>query len=156
MSLKANVGVSRKIADQSYGSRGASVNLEVELDSSLIQQPERLQERIRQICQMAQQAVDQELDRQIAVTGHNHEHTTAASGNGHQNANRRHNGSGRAAGRKATASQVRAIHAIINRQGLDLVETLRHHGSVDYAEDLTITQASQLIDNLKATNGKAR
>ena len=58
MPLKTNVGVNRKVADNNYGSRGASVNLEVELDSSLIQDPERLQERIRQVFRMAQQADD--------------------------------------------------------------------------------------------------
>ena len=49
MPLKTNVGVSRKVADNNYGSRGASVNLEVELDSTLINDPERFHERIRQV-----------------------------------------------------------------------------------------------------------
>ncbi len=54
MPLKTNVGVSRKVADNNHGSRGASVNLELELDSSLIQEPGRLQERIRQAFRPAQ------------------------------------------------------------------------------------------------------
>jgi hypothetical protein len=49
MPLRTNVGVHRKVADNNYGSRGASVNLEMELDSSLIQEPERLQDRIHQL-----------------------------------------------------------------------------------------------------------
>ena len=49
MPLKTNIGVSRKIADNSYGSRGASVNLEVELDSTFINEPERFHDRIRQV-----------------------------------------------------------------------------------------------------------
>ena len=64
MPLKTNVGVSRKVADNNYGSRGASVNLEVELDSTLIQEPELLQQRIRQVFRLAQQAIDEELTRQ--------------------------------------------------------------------------------------------
>ncbi len=57
-------------------------------------------------------------------------------------------------GGKATASQVRAIHAIVNRLGLDLLVTLRERFGADYAEDLAISQASQLIKELKtATNG---
>jgi hypothetical protein len=63
---------------------------------------------------------------------------------------RRAGGQNRPNGRKATASQIRAIHAIINRQGLDLVQTLRERCGVEYAEDLGIAQASQLIDDLKA------
>ena len=69
MPLKTNVGVSRKIADNNYGSRGASVNLEVELDSSLIQEPERFLDRIRQVFRLAQQAIDEELTRQQQGSG---------------------------------------------------------------------------------------
>ncbi len=64
MPLKTNIGVSRKVADNNYGSRGASVNLEVELDSSLVQDPERFHDRIRQVFRLAQQAIDEELSRQ--------------------------------------------------------------------------------------------
>ena len=67
MPLKTNVGVSRKVADQNYGSRGASVNLEVELDSTLINDPERFHDRIRQVFRLAQQAIDEELARQQPV-----------------------------------------------------------------------------------------
>jgi hypothetical protein len=42
MALKVNVGASKKVADQNYGSRGASVNLEVELDAELIKEPVKL------------------------------------------------------------------------------------------------------------------
>ena len=37
MPLKTNVGINRKVTDSNFGSRGASVSLEVELDSSLVQ-----------------------------------------------------------------------------------------------------------------------
>ena len=67
MPLKTNIGVSRKIDDNSYGSRGASVNLEVELDSTLINEPERFHDRIRQVFRLAQQAIDEELSRQQPV-----------------------------------------------------------------------------------------
>jgi hypothetical protein len=39
MPLKLNIGASKKVADQNYGSRGASVNLEIELDASLVTEP---------------------------------------------------------------------------------------------------------------------
>ena len=35
MPLKLNVGASRKVGDNNYGSRGASINLEMELDGTL-------------------------------------------------------------------------------------------------------------------------
>ena len=149
MPLKTNVGVSRKVADNNYGSRGASVTLEVELDSSLIQEPERFQDRIRQVFRMAQQAVDEELARQSAPNGQDNGHAVA-NGNGNGHAGQRWS-----SGRKATASQVRAIHAIVNRQGLDLVSTLRERFGVEFAEDLAISEASQLIDQLKGVANSA-
>ena len=69
MPLRTNIGVSRKVADNNYGSRGAGVNLEVELDSALINEPERFHDRIRQVFRLAQQAVDEELTRQQQGSG---------------------------------------------------------------------------------------
>ena len=40
--LNLNVGFNRKAGEANYGSRGASVNLELELDSGLAGDPERL------------------------------------------------------------------------------------------------------------------
>jgi hypothetical protein len=147
MPLKTNVGVSRKIADNNYGSRGASVNLEVELDSSLISEPARFHDRIRQFFRLAQQAIDEELTRQNGNGKASHQ-TNAANGRAAESS---HNGNGHAKpnGRRATASQVRALHAIASRQGLDLAQTLQERFGIDYAEDLGIGQASSLIDELK-------
>ncbi|MDA1251419.1 MAG: hypothetical protein O2820_19590 [Planctomycetota bacterium] len=58
MPMKLNVGLSRKVGEPNYGSRGASMNLELELDNSLVEQPERLRDRIRQL---AKASVDEEL-----------------------------------------------------------------------------------------------
>jgi len=108
MPLKTNVGVSRKVADNNYGSRGASVNLEVELDSRLIDEPDRLQERIRQAFRLAQQAVDDELSRRANANEHDTGHTAATN----ENDNEHHNGNGndrptprRSPTRPATARQ---------------------------------------------------
>ena len=92
MPLKTNVGVSRKVADNNYGSRGASVNLEVELDSTLINDPERFHDRIRQVFRLAQQAIDEELNRQQPGGG-TASHQTNDGGNGHA-AQPSHNGNG--------------------------------------------------------------
>jgi hypothetical protein len=152
MPLRANIGVSRKVADNNYGSRGASVNLEVELDSSLIQEPERLQERIRQVFRLAQVSVDEELARQNAGNDGSTGHTAVATGNGRQNGNGNgHTTPRRANGRKATASQARALRAIADRQGLDLAAELQRRFGVASPEDLSITEASQTIDELKAS-----
>jgi hypothetical protein len=157
MPLKTNVGVNRKVADNNYGSRGASVNLEVELDSTLINDPERFHERIRQVFRLAQQAVDEELARQTAANGHGYSHPPAnGNGNGHHR-----NGNGNAAprrsqGHRATASQARALRAIADRQGLDLAAELQTRFGVKEPEEISITEASGLIDELKSSaNGSS-
>ncbi len=39
--LKLNAGFSRKVDEPNYGSRGASVNVELELESGLVGDPRR-------------------------------------------------------------------------------------------------------------------
>ena len=38
--LKLNAGISRKVGEPNYGSRGATVHLELEVESHLIQDPD--------------------------------------------------------------------------------------------------------------------
>jgi hypothetical protein len=147
--LKINVGFNRKVGEANYESRGASVNLELELDSGLISEPERLKDRIRQLFGMAKASVDEELHSQPATNGHSS--CSHANGNGHSNGRRRDNT------RRATASQVRALNAIAARQERDLAGLLDERFSVREPAELTITEASQLIDELNgSTNGNGR
>lgn len=62
MTMKLNVGLSRKVGEANYGSRGASVHLEVEVESALAAEPQQLQERIRLLFRLARQSVDSELN----------------------------------------------------------------------------------------------
>ena len=114
------------------------------------------------LCLVAQQAIDEELTRQqqagtVESNGH-----TSASGNGHHNGNGNGNGHAaprRSGGRRATASQARALRAIAERQGIDLTAELQNRFGVNEPEELSITEASQTIDELKAsangsTNGR--
>lgn len=149
--LKLNVGLSRKVGEANYGSRGASVHLELEVESALAGDPQSLQDRIRSLFRLAKTSVDAELggDGQVA-DGHGatHQHN-GGNTNGHLRPNPRH----------ATASQVRAIHAIANRERLDLATELQQRFGVDQPEDLSIGQASELIDAIKpqgSSNGGRR
>ena len=136
MPLRLNVGLSRKVGEANYGSRGASVNFEVELEHSLIRQPDELKQKMKYLFGLAKEAVEEELagGEQQDLAGHDN------NGNGRQ----------RSKGRHATASQVRAIHAIANRNRIDLPSRLRDMFGVAKLDDLLITQASELIDDLKA------
>ena len=46
--LKLNAGFSRKIGEPNYGSRGASVNVELEVESNLIGDPDAAVTALRQ------------------------------------------------------------------------------------------------------------
>lgn len=143
--LKLNIGIAKKVGEANYGSRGASVNLEMELASDLVAKPAQLQERIRNLFGLAKQSVEEELSgKGQEANGHdNIGHTTNGNAsNGHQ-----------ANVRKATQSQVRAIHAIASRHGRDLSSLLWDRFGRQKPESLSITEASQLIDELKSQNG---
>jgi hypothetical protein len=139
--LKINIGHSRKVGEPNYGSRGASVHFEVEVDHGLAEQPQALRQKIRELFVQAQAAVRDELHgpetngtQRPATNGHQRPAT-----NGHQRPQR-----------LATSSQVRAIHAIANRQRTNLSELLQELG-IGRLEELSIGSASELIDRLKST-----
>ena len=162
MPLKLNVGLSRKIGEANYGSRGASVNLELELDSAIVGEPERLQDRIRQMFQLAKQSIDEELhiavDSPSASPPKSNTNANNSDNNRHSQSRSSTNGNGHSRGSRpsntppATASQVRALHAIANRQSLNLENVVHDRFGVGNPTALTIAQASELIDEL---NGNA-
>ena len=59
--IKLNAGFSRKVGEANYSSRGASVNLELELESSLVSDPDKMSDKIRALFTLARKAVDEEL-----------------------------------------------------------------------------------------------
>src|SRR5205814_5343968 len=70
MPLKLNVGASRKVTDHNYGSRGASVNLELELDAALASEPQKLRDRIRKLFGLARAALAEALNGGGTGDGH--------------------------------------------------------------------------------------
>ncbi|MGO9110054.1 MAG: hypothetical protein ACLP9L_12550 [Thermoguttaceae bacterium] len=157
MPLKTNVGVSRKVADNNYGSRGASVNLEVELDSTLINDPERFHERIRQVFRLAQQAIDEELGRQQATASHQangatNGHAVQTSHNG-SNATNGNGGRNGQAGNIASEKQLnyaKQLAKSISGLGTRRLETLVQKICGKPLAALTTLDASGLIDTLKS------
>ena len=106
--LRLNAGFSRKIGEPNYGSRGASVNVELEVESNLIGDPDALLGRIRNLFDLARRSVDQEL--------------ASANNGGHEASPRSDRGNvinDRQPVRYATQSQQRAIRAICKRLNRD-------------------------------------
>src|SRR5688572_2400426 len=102
MPLTLNVGLSRKVGEANYGSRGANINLEMELDSAIASEPARLQERFRQLFNLIRTSLNEELSNGHTNGGVDHGPHSNGSGT---------NGNG-ASERAATQSQVKAIFAI--------------------------------------------
>ena len=149
MSVKANVGLSKKIGQPDYGSLGATCNVEFELDSGFDNgSSTRFQDAVRRAYVACRQAVEAEIQS----------HQDGNANNGHANSvpnnrvfgdNSNSQSNGNRNGKAATASQVRAIHAIAKRVHVDLELVLAEFG-VSKAEDLSIRDASSLIDQLKS------
>jgi hypothetical protein len=154
MPLTLNVGISKKIGQPDFGSLGASCNVQVELPSNVIfDDLEAFQRQVRQAYSACTQAVTEELSRHQQDCGTSRQYRpTASNGNGRYNRNG--NGSqSRNNGRKATTSQIRAIQAIADRQQIDLARELNTRFGVDRPDDLSVAEASQCIDELKALAG---
>src|SRR4051794_40563732 len=128
MPMKLNVGVSRKVGLPDYGSVGASCNLELEVESSLIDRDlDAFHAKIRDADVAAHQAVHDELARLRGPGPEAVEEMPARAAaeavprDGHAgdegtSAVMRTNGGPAGAARPATPGQVKAIRAIARRQ----------------------------------------
>lgn len=136
MPLRLSISLSRKVGEANYGSRGASVGLELETEVSLVQRPEDFQQQAAQLFRLARDSVDRELSRPLP------EATAVGCGT---------NGAATAQSRPlrtATARQVRALELIAARRQLHLRKELVERYGVTEAAELSLGQASALIDAL--------
>ena len=153
MSLKLDVGASRKVTDNNYGSRGASVNLEIELDTTLVADPSKLQEKIRHLFQMVRTSLAEELNGGRDANGHagsNDNGENAPRDQPALNGNGSHRTSRDAGPRRSTASQCKAIYAIARANGVSLGDYLRQRYQTHRPDELSLRQASEAIDDLRA------
>lgn len=152
MAVKLSVGLQQKVGQPDYGSLGASCYLEFEIDRSLLESDrDGFQQQVRSAFAACQKSVNDQLAQQ---SGH-----SSSNGNGHagnnssRNGHSHTNGNGNGARQEvssATQSQVRAIFAIARRQQVDPATVARERFNVERPEDLSIREASTLIDELKS------
>ncbi|HEV3163715.1 MAG TPA: hypothetical protein VGZ22_06715 [Isosphaeraceae bacterium] len=150
MPLKLSIGLSRKVGQPDFGSLGASCGVEIELESSLLDRDrEGFHRRVRELYALCAQSVDEELaSHQRTVLGPHVNSRGPQERNGHANG-LPGNGSRSRAERPATPSQVRALHAIANDRHLDLAGLLAERFGASRADELSIADASHLIEELQ-------
>ena len=159
MPMTLNIGLSRKVGEANYGSRGASVHFAVEVEASLLREPNELREKIKYLFSQAKEAVEEELSCGPQEANGKNANGHANNGNGSTGSNgHTSNGNGQNSrnGRGATSAQVRAIHAIASRERVDLTARLGEDFGVSHPEDLSISDASTLIDGLKSNGTGGR
>jgi hypothetical protein len=137
MPLSVNVGLSRK-ASKDYQSTGTSINIVAELDQALLARPDELQRQIDGLYHQAEQA----LTRQSGASQPPKTNGNAVGRAATDRANHRN-------GSSMTASQRRAIITIAERANIDLEFVCREIIGAAF-DDLSIRQASELIDHLKS------
>ncbi|WP_397570413.1 hypothetical protein [Schlesneria sp. T3-172] len=161
MPMTIKVGLAKKLGQPDFGSLGASCDIELELDGAMLfHDLSGLHEKIQQAYLACRQAVNDELAGQTRKS-ETPSTTKAIQTNGQvpvgtpdsPSGSNRHAVTGKS--RAATASQVRALHAIATRQGFALADRLKDQYQVFRAEDLSIAQASRLIDDLNQSTSVA-
>jgi len=166
--LKLNIGFNRKVGEANYGSRGASVNLEIEVESGLVREPDKLQAKVDYLFGLAKSSVDAQLNggshaeptltANVPTRNGNGSHN---NGNGHapSNGNVGHaatgtNGNGNGNGsHRASEKQMNFVNQLarsIRGLGVRRLESLTGKMFGKPLANLTSLDASSLIDTLKA------
>ena len=143
--IKLSVGACKKITDGNYGSRGGNVNIEVEVDSSLVGDSAKLQAHIRHLFELARRSLTEELQA-------NNEHASVEDSHHHHHDGGSFNGNGNAVTvtpvRFATEKQIICIQGLARKHGIPVPELLKQAG-VRVFNDMSVRQASQMIESLK-------
>jgi len=153
MAAKLSVGLQKKVGLPNYGSLGASCHVEFEVDPAWIDSdPDRFRRKVHQAYDACHQAVQERLAREkhgedapparFATPARNEPPDHSGSTNDRPDSQRRHAGT-------ATQNQLRAVFSLARRQRIDPLRLAGDRFGVDRIEDLSIREASVLIDELK-------
>jgi hypothetical protein len=150
---KIHVGIVRKVGQANYGSIGAECRLEIDTDSTLLGSPdETLPFRIQHAFDICRQEVDRELQSASPIEAEVGQTKARLPSNGHVAEHRIEKRPTQSVHRvrPATDAQVRAIHAIASKAKVQLASQLHDEFGVASPSQLTIRQASDLIESLKS------
>ena len=152
MPMRLSVGLAQKVGEPNFSSRGASVNLELELDAGLVAEPAKLHEKIRHLFALVRSSLAAELHGHSSAVGNG---TPQAAATVTPTSSTPATGNDRSpqkpsVPRPATPAQVKAIFGIARRKGVDLEALLYDRCQVQRPDDLAVRQASSLIDELRS------
>ena len=167
--LRVNCGLSRKVS-RNYQSTGFSINLEQEISSD-VHDPQAVVEEIKQVYDLAEEALAQEIERYQstdAIASRDEEprpsSRQAPAGRREAPGNGERRGEGRGNGQReeaATNKQIQYLLSIGKRMRLSTVQLEREVEAILGQQvgiyDLTKKQAGMVIDSLTAAdNSRAR
>jgi len=145
--IKLNVGACRKVSDNHYGSKGGNVNIELELDSSLALDSQKLRDHIRKLFDLANASLSEELQgtAEPASVEDLHHQRDGANLNG--------SGAGNAVSvptvRYASEKQLALIQGLLRKSKIPY-QPLLGECKVGSFNELTVQQASRMIESLKS------
>ena len=163
--LRLNIGFNRKLGEANFSSRGASVNLEIEVESGVVREPDKLQAKIDYLFKLAKASVDAQLNgtsppqqpqpaaNNNGSNGNNGNGTHANASAGQTNGNGSSNGSSNGNGHHASEKQLNFANQLakgIRGLGARRLESLSGRMFGKPLAGLTSLDASSLIDTLKA------
>jgi hypothetical protein len=149
MAMKIHVGLQKKVGQPNYGSLGASCQIEFEMDSTLLESNmDGFHDRVNGAFMACRQAVNLQLRQQESERAV--ESTTSIQ----KQLPERRPESQRSG--TVTPNQLKAIYGMARRQRIDLQKLLHERFDRYVPEDLTIREASELLDELKQDCGIVR
>lgn len=154
MAVRLTVGLQKKIGLPDYGSLGASCSVEIEIDRSVFES-NGFQDRVNVAFNQCRRAVDEQLataKNAPPVIDVESTQVVKAQPPPQEPIQREPQGGNAAARAKpspATQSQLRAIFGIARRLNLDPQQIVVEQFNLHTVDQLSIRQASQLIDQLK-------
>lgn len=148
MSSRLTVGVSQKVGQPNFGSRGATCQIEFEMDTEMASDlRSQLVAQIQDAFQLCHDEVHRELQCECSAPASS---TPEQMPSSQPIRTQPTNGNGQRRTREATEAQIRAIHAIAAKANVQLASQLDTDFGVASPKQLTIRQASELIETLKS------
>ena len=144
MGMKISVGLQKKVGQPNYGSLGASCHVEFEIDAAMIESNlDGFHNKVNGAYLACRQAVNAQLRQQELGQ------SQAPPAENRKPLPENHSRPEPGRGGTVTPNQLKAIYAIAKRLRLNPQQLVHERFDRYVPEDLTIREASQILDELK-------